>query len=249
MRFFIELAFDGTNYHGWQVQPNANTVQQEINTALSKILNTKIEVVGAGRTDAGVHANQLYAHFDFSADFEISLLKNKLNGFLNNDITIKRIFKVNKDSHARFSALRRTYKYHISTTKDPFNKNSMNYFRKLDVELMQEACKYLIGEKDFTSFSKLHTQNYTNNCKIDLAKWKRVEGELCFTIRADRFLRNMVRAIVGTMINIGEGKIKPGDIKDIILSKNRSSAGFSVQAKGLFLTNVEYPKSILDEKE
>ena len=249
MRYFIELAYNGKNYHGWQIQPDAISIQEVLENALSILLQDKIQVFGAGRTDAGVHANQLYAHFDCSADFEISLLKNKLNGFLNDDIAIKRIIEVNKDSHARFSALRRTYEYHISTKKDPFNKNSMNYFRKLDVELMQEACKYLIGEKDFTSFSKLHTQNYTNNCKIDLAKWETVDGELYFIIRADRFLRNMVRAIVGTMINIGEGKIKPDYIKDIILSKNRSSAGFSVQAKGLFLTNVEYPKSILDEKE
>jgi len=242
MRFFIELAFDGTNYHGWQVQPNANTVQNELNQAISKILNYTIEVVGAGRTDAGVHAKQLFAHFDFSENIDTESLKNKLNGFLSKDIVIKDIFHVHDDTHARFTAVSRTYEYKISTEKNPFEKNSMYSFRKLDINKMIQACSFLVGNKDFTSFSKSHTQNYTNNCNIFFANWFEEHGALVFRIKADRFLRNMVRAIVGTMIIIGEGKIEPQQMENIINSKDRSSAGFSVPARGLFLLKVEYPK-------
>jgi tRNA pseudouridine38-40 synthase len=242
MRFFIELAFDGTNYHGWQVQPNANTVQNELNNALSKILNNTIEVVGAGRTDAGVHAKQLFAHFDFSENIHTESLKNKLNGFLNKDIVIKNIFYVHDETHARFTAVSRTYEYKISTEKNPFDKNTMYSFRKLDINKMIQACSFLIGNKDFTSFSKSHTQNYTNNCNIFFASWFEEQGALVFRIKADRFLRNMVRAIVGTMIMIGEGKIEPQQMENIINSKDRSSAGFSVPAHALFLLKVEYPK-------
>tara|TARA_B100000768_G_scaffold7432_1_gene8153 strand:- start:198 stop:932 length:735 start_codon:yes stop_codon:yes gene_type:complete len=242
MRFFIELAFDGTNYHGWQVQPNANTVQNELNQALSKILNYTIEVVGAGRTDAGVHAKQLFAHFDFLENIDTKVLKDKLNGFLKKDIVIKNIFNVNNDTHARFTAISRTYEYKISTQKNPFDQNTMYSFRKLDINKMIQACSFLIGNKDFTSFSKSHTQNYTNNCKIFFATWIEENGCFVFRIKADRFLRNMVRAIVGTMIMIGEGKVEPKEMGAIIKKKDRSSAGFSVPANGLFLLNVEYPK-------
>ena len=246
MRFFIDISYDGTNYHGWQVQPNADTVQNQINTALSTILNEKISVVGAGRTDTGVHAKQLIAHFDFNNSFDIKKTKYKLNSFLNNDISINNIFHVNDDAHARFSAISRTYQYKISKTKDPFSSQSYLLKRNLDLESMNKACQFLIGENDYSAFAKLHSDNYTNNCNIFYANWTEDKKEILFTIKANRFLRNMVRSIVGTMIEIGDGKIKFDKIKDIILSKDRSNASYSAPAKGLSLINVEYAKEIID---
>jgi tRNA pseudouridine38-40 synthase len=240
MRFFIELSYKGTNYHGWQMQPNANSVQSEINNALSTLLNTKIEVMGAGRTDTGVHAKQMFSHFDYHQDFDGLELVSNLNSFLPKDITIHNINVVADDANCRFDALSRTYHYHIIQQKNPFNTTAYLLYKNLDVDAMNSACKHLLGKQDFTSFSKVNTQTFTNNCNVILANWEQKEGELIFTIKADRFLRNMVRAIVGTLLTVGEGKIKPEQVKEIIAKKDRGEAGTSVPAHALFLSNIEY---------
>ena len=245
MRFFIELSFNGSNLHGWQIQPNANTIQAELNKALSSILNNVISVVGAGRTDAGVHAKQMFAHFDFEGDLEIEILLTKLNGFLPNNISIHQIFKVDDNAHARFDAISRTYQYYIINKKNPFNKNVYLHYKTLNIDAMNLACKYVLGKQDFTSFSKLHTQTHTNNCDVMIANWQQQEDELIFTIKADRFLRNMVRAIVGTLLEVGEGKIIAEKIKEIIAKKDRSEAGISVPAHALFITKIEYPERLI----
>jgi len=240
MRFFIELSYKGTDYHGWQIQPNANSVQAEINKALSTLLNTKIEVMGAGRTDTGVHAKQMFAHFDCQQDLDGLELVSKLNGFLPKDITIHNINAVTDDANCRFDALSRTYHYHIIQQKNPFNTTAYLLYKNLDVDTMNLACKHLLGKQDFTSFSKVNTQTFTNNCNVMLANWEQKEEELIFTIKSDRFLRNMVRAIVGTLLAVGEGKIKPEQVKEIIAKKDRGEAGTSVPAHALFLSNIEY---------
>jgi len=245
LRYFIELAYNGTNYHGWQVQPNATTVQETLNKALSTILKTTIDVVGAGRTDTGVHAKQMFAHFDLSIEFgtEINIpqLVHKLNSLLPKDIAIFNIHKVHDDAHARFDAKKRTYEYRIHQQKDVFeNENSWYCQNELNVEKMNQACKILFDYTDFECFSKVNTEVNTFNCKIYEAHWQQNENQLLFTIAADRFLRNMVRAIVGTMINIGLEKINLHDFKTIIESKDRNQAGFSVPAHGLYLTKIEY---------
>jgi len=240
MRFFIELSYKGTDYHGWQIQPNANSVQAEINKALSTLLNTKIEVIGAGRTDTGVHAKQMFAHFDCQQDLDGLELVSKLNGFLPKDITIHNINAVTDDANCRFDALSRTYHYHIIQQKNPFNTTAYLLYKNLDVDTMNLACKHLLGKQDFTSFSKVNTQTFTNNCNVMLANWEQKEEELIFTIKSDRFLRNMVRAIVGTLLAVGEGKIKPEQVKEIIAKKDRGEAGTSVPAHALFLSNIEY---------
>tara|TARA_B100000767_G_scaffold32986_1_gene28160 strand:+ start:1179 stop:1958 length:780 start_codon:yes stop_codon:yes gene_type:complete len=244
MRFFIELSYKGTNYHGWQVQPNANSVQAEINKALSIILNAKIEVVGAGRTDAGVHAKQMFAHFDYNAEFDFNTTIIKLNSFLANDIAARSFFKVRDVASSRFDALSRIYQYNIIQKKNPFNTCAYFIHKPLDVNRMNLACNYLLGKQDFTSFSKSNTQTFTNNCNVMIATWEWNDGVLVFTIASDRFLRNMVRAIVGTLLEVGVGKIKPEDVKEIISQKNRCKAGASVPASALFLNKIEYPKDI-----
>ncbi|MBT7896511.1 MAG: tRNA pseudouridine(38-40) synthase TruA [Flavobacteriales bacterium] len=246
MRFFIDISYNGSNYHGWQIQPNADTVQHHINNALTTILNIKIEVVGAGRTDAGVHAKNFIAHFDIDKSFDKKKVILKMNGFLNNDIAINNIYSVANDTHARFSALSRTYEYRISKIKNPFNINALLLMRKLNIMHMNLACQYIIGSKDFSSFAKLHSDNYTNNCNISFAEWDEIGNDIVFTIKSDRFLRNMVRAIVGTMIEIGDGKISSEDIREVVAKKNRSLAGYSVPANGLTLINIEYSKEILN---
>ncbi|MGB6267637.1 MAG: tRNA pseudouridine(38-40) synthase TruA [Olleya sp.] len=245
MRYFIELAYNGTNYHGWQNQPNAISVQEVVEKGLTTILGEPITIMGAGRTDAGVHAKQLYAHFDTHLVFEEVELTFKLNSFLPNDVAISTIFKVREDAHARFDALSREYLYRIALHKNPFNVNSAFYVKQsLDIRNMQEATKLLFDYKNFQCFSKTNTDVKTYNCVIMKADWQLIEDELHFTIKADRFLRNMVRAIVGTMINVGIGKLKVEELHDIIASKNRSEAGFSVPAHGLYLTEVVYPDDI-----
>ena len=244
MRFFLEISYTGNNYHGWQVQPNAHTVQAELNQALSTILNIKIELVGAGRTDAGVHAKQMFAHFDCEIKFEISRTLDKLNRFLPNDIAVHKIFKVKSDISCRFNALSRTYEYHIANTKDPFNPYIYILRKKLDVKAMNSACEYLLGKQDFTSFSKVKTQTATNNCNIMKAQWEIREDRLIFSIKADRFLRNMVRAIVGTLLDIGMGKSSVDSLKNIISERDRCKAGASVPAYALFLMEIEYSKEI-----
>ena len=245
MRYFIDISYDGSNYHGWQIQPNADTVQHQINLAFSTILNEEINVLGAGRTDTGVHAKKMIAHFNTNQTIDFEKFKYRINGFLKNDISLNDIYKVKEDAHARFSAISRTYEYRVSRTKNPFSVNSYFLLRDLDFQSMKKACKFLHGSHDYTSFAKLHSENYTNNCEVYIANWKEDENSLIFTIKANRFLRNMVRAIVGTLIEIGEGKISFSDIETILMSKDRANAGYSVPAKGLSLIDIEYPKEIL----
>ncbi|MFL2567539.1 MAG: tRNA pseudouridine(38-40) synthase TruA [Flavobacteriales bacterium] len=245
MRYFIDISYDGSNYHGWQIQPNADTVQHQINLAFSTILNEEINVLGAGRTDTGVHAKKMIAHFDTNQTIDFEKFKYRINGFLKKDISLNDIYKVKEDAHARFSAISRTYEYRVSRTKNPFSVNSYFLLRDLDFQSMKKACKFLHGSHDYTSFAKLHSENYTNNCEVYIANWKEDENLLIFTIKANRFLRNMVRAIVGTLIEIGEGKISFSDIETILMSKDRAKAGYSVPANGLSLIDVEYSKEIL----
>lgn len=236
-------------YHGWQIQPNANTVQETLQNALSKLLNTKLKITGAGRTDTGVHASQMYAHFDFHQIIDTENLVFKLNSFLPKDIAIQSVFKVSDDAHTRFHATKRSYNYVISLKKDVFQFDYSHLMhQKLDVFKMNEAAKILLEYNDFQCFSKSNTDVKTYNCKIEYAKWKLENNQLIFTISADRFLRNMVRAIVGTLINIGLSKLEVEDMHRIIASKNRSEAGFSVPAKGLYLTEIIYPKNIINIK-
>ena len=244
MRFFIKFSYDGTNYHGWQIQPNANSVQEEINIALSTILNTNIKVVGAGRTDAGVHADQMYAHFDFDAEIRFLELTNRLNSFLSDNIAVNEIFRVCDKANSRFDALSRTYRYKIIKTKSPFHRHAYLFKKDLNLDMMNSACLFLLGKRDFTSFSKVKTQTYTNDCTVIDAKWEEINNEIVFTIKADRFLRNMVRAIVGTLIEVGVGKIKPDNIVKIINAKDRCRSVFSVPAHALSLIKVTYPENI-----
>jgi len=242
LRYFIEFSYKGTNYHGWQYQPNAASVQETLTKALSVILKNEIELVGAGRTDSGVHAKQMFAHFDYVLEIEATFLIHKLNSFLPKDIAILNIYKVSNEAHARFDATKRTYEYHLHTQKDAFEgEDSWYYQNELNLEKMNEACKILINHTDFECFSKVNTDVKTFNCTIFEAHWKKNDHRLVFTISADRFLRNMVRAIVGTMINIGLEKVSLHDFFQIIESKDRNKAGFSAPAQGLYLMKVEYP--------
>jgi len=245
LRYFIELAYNGKAYHGWQIQPNAITVQETIEKALSTLLGQAISIVGAGRTDTGVHASQMFAHFDIDDTIDETNLAYKLNAFLPKDIAITKIFAVTPDAHARFSATQRTYNYKLATTKSVFDYEQSYYMAQpLDMSKMNAACQILLEYTDFQCFSKSNTDVKTYHCKIDYAQWENQDTMLCFTIRADRFLRNMVRAIVGTLINIGLGKIEVNDLHRIIASKDRGRAGYSVPAQGLFLTQVTYPEAI-----
>lgn len=252
MRYFLEFAYKGTNYHGWQYQPNAISVQETLVKALSTILKTPIELVGAGRTDTGVHAKQMFAHFDYDLEIENSYLIHKLNSFLPKDIAILNIHKVHDDAHARFDATQRTYQYHIHTKKNAFESDDSWYYHNiLNIDQMNKACAILFDYTDFECFSKVHTDVNTFNCKIFEANWtsgkanqvgdKQNGDELIFTVSADRFLRNMVRAIVGTMVYVGLEKVSLSEFKTIIEGKDRNKAGFSVPAHGLYLTQVHYP--------
>ncbi|MEN8225605.1 MAG: tRNA pseudouridine(38-40) synthase TruA [Bacteroidota bacterium] len=247
-RYFIKLAYNGTAYHGWQWQDNAVTVQQVVEEAMSTIFREKIEVTGAGRTDAGVHATEFFAHFDLQQKLDAGGLEEKvfkLNSFLPEDVFVFDIIAVKEQVHARFDAMSRTYEYIITTRRDPFRKD-MGWFvyGHLDLDRMNEGAAILSEYTDFTSFSKLHTQVKTNNCNIMKARWERQDHLLVFTIRADRFLRNMVRAIVGTLVEMGKGKIDADGLRRIIEAKDRSEAGLSVPAQGLFLTGIEYPEEV-----
>jgi tRNA pseudouridine38-40 synthase len=246
-RYFIFISYKGTYYHGWQVQPNSVTVQQILDEALSTVLNEKISTIGAGRTDTGVHAKIFCAHFD-SISSDLSSLKNlihRLNSYLPEDISVKVVKRVVPEANARYSAISRTYKYYISRIKDPFNDNSSWYlYGDINLTAMNRACEILYIHSDFTSFSRLHSGAKTNICKIYKAYWEEVDNQLIFTIRADRFLRNMVRAVVGTMVDIGFGKTEADKLNEIILAKDRRKAGKSAPAKGLFFTDIEYPDEI-----
>lgn len=254
MRYFIKIAFNGKNYNGWQIQGDSPTVQKTLNNALSIIYKEEIQTTGAGRTDTGVHASEFFAHFDSELSTPDSGLIYRLNGILPKDIKVFDIFPVREDAHARYSAISRTYKYYISRNKDPFyNEYAYYLYGKLDIDKMNEAAQLLFNYNDFTSFAKLHTNTKTNNCKIIHAEWKSndqrstINDKLIFTITADRFLRNMVRAIVGTLLDVGRGKLTIEKYKQVIDSKNRSNAGYSVPAHALFLTKIEYPEDIFLE--
>ncbi len=239
------MSYNGGAYHGWQIQPNAVTVQETIQEALSIVLNIQVSITGAGRTDTGVHASQMFAHFDVDKIIDTQNLTFKLNSFLPKDIAIQSIFRVNDDAHTRFHAVKRSYDYKISLKKNVFLFDYSHYMHQnLDVQKMNEAADILLEYQDFQCFSKSNTDVKTYNCKIEYAQWKQDNDMLIFTISADRFLRNMVRAIVGTLVTIGLGKAKVEDMHRIIASKDRSEAGFSVPAKGLYLTEVLYPESI-----
>lgn len=245
-RYFIELAYDGTRYHGWQVQPNAVTVQQVLDEALSTVLRAPVETVGCGRTDTGVHAKEFFAHFDLESvadgQFSVDSVVRSLNGMLPQDIAIKNIFLIDGDMHARFSATLRSYQYHIHFNKDPFKHGYSWLLRdEPDVELMNAAGRIIMEYTDFSCFSKSNTQVKTNNCKVSRAEWITVDNGIVFHISADRFLRNMVRAVVGTLLMVGRKEIAPSGVRDIINSKNRSNAGSSVPACGLYLSEVRYP--------
>jgi tRNA pseudouridine38-40 synthase len=246
-RYFIFISYKGTSYHGWQIQPNSVTVQKILDDALSTVLSEKIATIGAGRTDTGVHALLFCAHFDsISPDLASdSKLIFRLNRFLPEDISVNSIRKVVPDANARYSAVSRTYRYNISRIKDPFlNNSSWFLYGNIDTAAMNKACKLLVNYSDFTSFSRLHSGTKTNICKIYFATWEENDNHLFFTIKADRFLRNMVRAIVGTMVEIGFGKISLPDFEKIILAKDRGRAGKSAPANGLFLADIEYPQEI-----
>ncbi|MFV0522766.1 MAG: tRNA pseudouridine(38-40) synthase TruA [Mangrovibacterium sp.] len=247
-RYFMELAYKGTSYCGWQVQPEERTVQGDLENALSTICREKIAVVGCGRTDAGVHASYYVAHFNSAKEgLDAPDFTHKLNSFLSKDIALFSIRKVNNDTHARFDACQRTYHYHINIKKNPFTQESSWYYnRKLDVQLMNKACDILFEYEDFTSFSKLHTDVKTNNCTIYQAFWEEKNNSLKFTISANRFLRNMVRAIVGTLVEVGEGKLSPDDFRAVIEAKDRGRAGKSVPPQALFLADIAYPKEVFE---
>ena len=246
MRYFLSFSYNGSNFHGWQIQINAVSVQQEIEYALSKIIKKEIKITGAGRTDKGVHAKLMVAHFDakISNEMENSLLFN-LNQFLNNDIYFFELQKVKDDAHARFDAISRTYQYHISSVKNPFKQGLVYYFReKLNLELMNEASEILMSFNDFKAFSRTNTDVKTFECTITKAEWLSYKDEIVFKIKSNRFLRNMVRAVVGTILKVGLNKIKLVEFSEIIKSRNRSKAGYSVPAHGLFLCEIEYEKKI-----
>jgi len=242
-RFLIRLAYNGCQYHGWQIQENAHTVQAELTEKLSILLKESVSITGCGRTDTGVHASEFIAHFDVEKFiWKKKDLVYKLNSFLPSDIVIYDISEVSIKFNSRFDAISRTYRYYINHVKNPFKEGTSYYYNgDLNVDEMNKACLYLFDYIDFTSFSKLHTQTATNNCKILFAKFERQGDDLIFTVTADRFLRNMVRALVGTLLEIGKGKLAAEEICRIIEAKDRSLAGFSVPAHGLFLEKVVYP--------
>ncbi|WP_405248211.1 tRNA pseudouridine(38-40) synthase TruA [Cellulophaga sp. Asnod2-G02] len=246
MRYFIRFSYFGKQYHGWQKQPNAITVQGVLEDALSKLLSHEIILMGAGRTDAGVHAKELYAHFDFGEIPQKDNFVFRLNSFLPKDIAVQGVFLVPEEAHARFNAVSRTYEYWIVQDKNPFLIHHAHFIKyPLDVKKMNEAALLLLEHTDFECFSKSNTEVNTFNCDITHAAWRLDGGVLIFTITADRFLRNMVRAVVGTLLDVGLGKIDISNVKAILKSKDRGNAGASAPAKGLYLTSVLYPENIV----
>ena len=241
MRYFIELSYQGKNYHGWQIQPDVITVQEKLNKAVSTIFQLNIEVVGAGRTDTGVHASQMFAHFDLDKELKGDI-PHKLNSVLPPDIVVHNVFTVVDEKHARFDAISRSYEYKVWLGRNPFllDFSWQIHSQNLNIDLMNEAASLLLEYVDFQTFSKVKTDVYTYNCDVTEAIWKQNGKELTFYISANRFLRNMVRAIVGTLVDVGLGKITKDEFRQIIESKSRSNAGLSVPAKGLFLTKIKY---------
>ena len=245
MRYFFEITYNGSNYHGWQSQVNAVGIQGIVEEVLSKLFRDKITIVGSGRTDRGVHCVQQYFHADISKSFDVNNLLIRMNSFLPRDIAIRSVRRVKADASARYNASARTYQYHITRIKDPFRVGSAYYFRKsLDMPTLKLATSLLLGVQDFQCFSKVKTDVDHFICKVTKAHWNQNGELLVFTITANRFLRGMVRAVVGTLLDVGAGKINTGDFRHILKSKDRRKAGMNVPAEGLFLTQVKYPKQI-----
>lgn len=246
MRYFLRLSYLGKHFHGWQRQPNASSVQARIEGALSTLLQTDVGLVGAGRTDAGVHALEMVAHFDLAQNLDdLPLLHNRLNKMVGRDILIRNWVQGPEDLHARFDALERRYQYRIVRLQDPFQQDTAAFMGfPLDIQAMRAATASLLGKQDFTSFSKLHTQTPTNICRIFQASWELKGPDWVFHIGADRFLRNMVRAIVGSLLEVGRARASVQDFRQIIQAKDRQKAGPSAPAKGLYLSQIIYPKNI-----
>lgn len=248
MRYFIEFSYNGKAYFGWQSQPHSISIQEVMEKSLSIFLRKTISVTGAGRTDTGVHARQMFAHFDYDGVIIPNFIQ-RLNAFLPKDISIHHIYRVKQEAHARFDALQRSYEYHISPKKNPFLVDfAYSFGGKLNLDLMNKACEILLQNNDFQCFAKSKTDVKTYICCIKEAYFKQKDDLLIFHISADRFLRNMVRAIVGTLLDVGQNKISLSDFQNIIDSKNRSNAGFSVPAHALYLTKVVYPPDIFIDK-
>ncbi|MBN2662290.1 MAG: tRNA pseudouridine(38-40) synthase TruA [Bacteroidales bacterium] len=251
-RYALNLAYNGKNFHGWQIQPNAETIQQKIKNALHILLKQKICIYGAGRTDSGVHATFFVAHFDAKDKItDLNKFCRSLNGLLNNEIAIFNVVSVDKNFHSRFDAISRTYKYVIHTNNNPFVLDfSHKFVFDLDVNRMNEAAKVLLEYNDFKSFEKSHSDSKTSICDLKFAQWEKISNGYVFTITADRFLRNMVRSIVGTMLDIGQNRISIDLFREIIESKNRQKAGKSADAQGLYLVDIQYkdPVNLTFEK-
>lgn len=241
-RYFITFSYDGTNYHGWQVQPNGISVQGELQRVLSTLLRQEIAITGAGRTDAGVHARKMVAHFDYDGVVDCEQLAYKMNRMLPQDISVSKIDEVSTDMHARFSATERTYHYYIHTRKDPFQRAYSCYIHyPLDFELMNRAGKILTGYDDFGAFCKAHSDVKTTLCRVTRAEWIQTgDTTWYFEITANRFLRNMVRAVVGTLIDVGRGRLTLEEFRSVIEGKHRSDAGESMPGNALFLEDVKY---------
>jgi len=247
MRYFFEISYNGTHYHGWQNQKNAIGVQQVVEEALSKLMREEISIVGSGRTDAGVHCVQQFFHSDIETDFKPVDLTHRLNAFLPKDIAIRKIFPVTMNAHARYDAIERSYQYKITREKDPLLVGYAHYFfRDLDVPTMERAASLLMGEHDFECFSKVKTDVNHFICDIKQASWNQKGNVLVFTITANRFLRGMVRAIVGTLLDVGTGKLSLKQFQEILKSRDRKKAGMNAPPEGLYLTQVKYPKSIIN---
>lgn len=244
MRYFITLSYDGTNYHGWQVQPGADSVQARLNDALSKLLGGGVECVGAGRTDAGVHASMMVAHFDTERAVDCEQLAFRLNRIVPRDIAVQKVERVADAMHARFSATSRTYHYYVYTRKNPYRRHYATQLHFMpDYEAMNDAARVLLETKDFTSFSKVNNDQKTNICNVTHARWEQVDGDLWrFEITANRFLRNMVRAVVGTLLEVGRGRMTLEQFREVISAQNRCSAGESVPGNALFLVDIRYDK-------
>lgn len=242
-RYFLQLAYRGAPYHGWQTQPGAESVQSVLERALTMVLRRDTPIVGAGRTDAGVNASMMTAHFDAPAPVDKPALLRAVNSIVGKDIAVSHIHDVPADAHARFDATSRTYHYHAITAKSPFlYPTAWKAPATLDFELMNSAAAMLLDTRDFTSFAKLHTDARTNICNVTCARWEHIAPDRwCFVITADRFLRNMVRAIVGTLVDVGRHKITPDDFAYIINVKDRCAAGTSMPPEALFLHNITYP--------
>lgn len=247
MRYFFEISYNGKNYNGWQSQHNGTGIQAVIEDALSKILREPIQIVGSGRTDAGVHCEQQFFHTDIETSFDHGILQQKLNSFLPHDIAIRTIRAVSQNANARFDAIDRTYHYHIVREKDPFAYGlAWHFFKPLNVQTMNEAAALLVGKQDFECFSKVNTDVNHFLCDIKRAEWKEESNRLVFIITANRFLRGMVRAIVGTLVSVGTGNISISRFTEIVQSRDRKQAGANVPAQGLFLVSVTYPDHLFN---